>query len=210
MNIDKPKDFPDILAKIVSVIFHPLLIPVYGMIILFSAPALFGYLPFEVKKVLIFVVVINNIILPLSLFPFFRYKNIISSWSVENRSERIIPLLITTLLYAVTSFIIFRFPIPVFLKTFINAVFFISLVITIINFWWKISIHSAGSGVLTALVFILSFRMYSPLGWYVISVIIISGMVLSSRLRLNIHNPRQVWIVYLAGFLGLTLFMMIF
>ena len=210
MNIDKPKDFPDILAKIVSVIFHPLLIPVYGMIILFSAPALFGYLPFEVKKVLIFVVVINNIILPLSLFPFFRYKNIISSWSVENRSERIIPLLITTLLYAVTSFLIFRFPIPVFLKTFINAVFFISLVITIINFWWKISIHSAGSGVLTALVFILSFRMYSPLGWYVISVIIISGMVLSSRLRLNIHNPRQVWIGYLAGFLGLTLFMMIF
>ena len=97
-----------------------------------------------------------------------------------------------------------------FLKTFINAVFFISLVITIINFWWKISIHSAGSGVLTALVFILSFRMYSPLGWYVISVIIISGMVLSSRLRLNIHNPRQVWIGYLAGFLGLTLFMMIF
>ena len=210
MSTDKQKDFPDIMAQIISVVFHPLLIPVYGMMILFSAPALFGYLPFEVKKLLILIVLINNILLPLSLLPFFRYKNIISSWSLENRSERIIPLLITTLLYAVTSYIIFRFPIPVFLKTFINAVFFISLVITIINFWWKISIHSAGSGVLTALVFILSFRMYSPLGWYVISVIIISGMVLSSRLRLNIHNPRQVWLGYFAGFLGFTLFMMIF
>ena len=210
MNTDKPKDFPDILAQIISVIFHPLLIPVYGMMILFSAPALFGYLPFEVKKLLVLIVLINNILLPLSLLPYLRYKNIISSWSIGNRRERIIPLCITSLLYAVTSFIIYRFPIPVFLKTFIIAVFFLSLVITIINFWWKISIHSAGMGALTALVFIISFRMYSALGWYLILVITVSGLVLSSRLRLNFHNPRQVWLGYFAGFLGLTLFMMVF
>jgi hypothetical protein len=210
MNADKPKDFPDMLAQLISVIFHPLLIPVYGMMILFSAPVLFGYLPFEVKKLLVLIVLINNILLPLSLLPFLRYKNIISSWSVENRRERIIPLCITTLLYAVTSFILYRFPIPVFLKTFIIAIFFLSLAITIINFWWKISIHSAGSGALTALVFILSFRMYSALGWYLILVITVSGLVLSSRLRLNFHNPRQVWLGYFAGFLGLTLFIMVF
>ena len=210
MNTDKPKDFPDIPAQIISVIFHPLLIPVYGMMILFSAPALFGYLPFEVKKLLVLIVLINNILLPLSLLPYLRYKNIISSWSIGNRRERIIPLWITTLLYAVTSFIMYRFPIPVFLKTFIIAVFFLSLVITIINFWWKISIHSAGTGALTALVFIISFRMYSALGWYLILVITVSGLVLSSRLRLNFHNPRQVWSGYFAGFLGLTLYMMVF
>jgi hypothetical protein len=205
MSTDKPKDLLDTLARIISVIFHPLFIPVYGLMIIFSAPTMFAYLPYEVKKILILIVLINNVLLPFSLFPFFRYRNIISSWSVESRRERIIPLFLTSLLYAVTSFIIFRFQIPAFFKSFIIGVFFLSLAITVINFWWKISIHSAGAGVLSAIVVILSLRMNSSLEWYLISVIIIAGMVLSSRLRLNYHNPSQVWIGYLAGFVGFIL-----
>jgi hypothetical protein len=142
--------------------------------------------------------------------PFFRYRNIISSWSVENRRERIIPLLITTFLYSATSFIIFGFPIPVFLKSFIFAASFLSLMVTVINFWWKISLHSVGAGALTAVVLILSFKMYTPLVWYLISVIIAGGLVLSSRLRLNFHNPQQIWFGFLTGYLVLWLFMWFF
>ncbi|HUX57749.1 MAG TPA: hypothetical protein VMV77_12300 [Bacteroidales bacterium] len=207
---DKTRDFLDTSAKIISVIFHPLFMPVYGMVIIFSAPTLFGYLPFTVKKLLFLIILINNVLLPFSLLPYFKYRNIISSWSVENRRERIIPLLITTLLYAASSFIIFRFPIPVFLKSFIFASFFLSLIISVVNFWWKISIHSVGAGALTALVLILSVKMYSPLMWYLIIVLIISGLLLSSRLKLNSHNPLQVWIGYLTGFLGLSLYMWFF
>ena len=206
MGTDEEKDFLDKSAKTISVIFHPLLMPLYGMIIIFSGPTLLGYLPFNVKKLLFLIVLINNVLLPLSIIPFFIYKNIISSWTIENRQERIIPLLLTTLLYASTSFIIFRFPIPLFLKSFLLAAFFISLAVTVINFWWKISIHSVGAGALTALVLILSFKLDSSLVWYLISVIMISGLVLSSRLRLNAHNPRQVWSGYLIGCLGLGLF----
>jgi hypothetical protein len=210
MTTDKTNDLPDRLAKIISVIFHPVFMPVYGMIIIFSAPTLLGYLPFAFKKLLILIILINNVLLPLSLFPFFRYRNIISSWSVENRRERTIPLLLITFLYAVTSFLIFRFPIPVFLKSFIFATFFVSLTVTLINFWWKISTHSVGAGALTALVLILSLKMYSPLVWYLFAVILEAGLVLSSRLKLNSHNPRQVWVGFLTGFLVLALFMMFF
>ncbi len=210
MTTKEGKNIQNTLAKIISVIFHPLFIPVYGLAIIFSAPTLFGYLPFTVKKLLFFIILINNVLLPFSLLPYFRYRNIISSWSLEIRRERIIPLFITTLLYATSSFIIFRFPIPAFLKSYILALFFISLAISVINFWWKISIHSAGAGALTALVIILSLKMYSPLLWYLIIVIIISGLLLSSRLKLNYHNPGQVWLGYLTGFLGLALYMLFF
>ena len=198
------------LAKIVSVIFHPLFMPVFGVVIIFSSPTLFGYLPFTVKKLLFFIIIINNVLLPLSLLPFFKYRNIISSWSVEKRRERVIPLLLTTLLYAATSYIVFRFPIPVFLKSFIFATFFLSLIVTIINLWWKISLHSVGVGALTALVLILSLKMYSPLLWYLISIIITGGLVLSSRLKLNFHNPQQVWIGFLTGNICLGLFLWFF
>jgi len=210
MTTENSKDSLDKLAKIISIIFHPLLMPVYGMAIIFSAPTLFGYLPFNVKKLLILIMLVNNVLLPLSLLPFFIRMNIISSWTITERKERNFPLIITTILYCITSFLIFRFNIPVFLKTYIFAASFISLIVTVINFWWKISLHSVGAGALISLVFILSLKMLTPLEWYLISTVVIGGLVLSSRLKLNLHSPQQVWIGLFTGFFGLALFMMLF
>jgi len=210
MTTGEPKDFLKTLAKIIAVVFHPLLMPVYGMAIIFSAPTLFGYLPFTVKKLLFLIVLVNNVLLPLSLLPFFIHMDIISSWAISERRERNIPLVITTILYCATSFIIFRFPVPGFLKSFIFASAFLSLMVTVINFWWKISIHSVGAGALVALVLILSLKMFTPLVWYLIPAIITGGLVLTSRLKLNFHNPKQVWFGFFTGVLGLTLFMVFF
>jgi hypothetical protein len=210
MASKKPEDILERLAKIVTVIFHPLLMPVYGMAIILSAPTLYGYLPFTVKKLIILIMLVNNVLLPLSLLPFFIHTNIISSWTISERRERNIPLAITTLLYCTTSFIFFRFPIPVFLKSFIYASAFLSLIVTLINFRMKISLHSVGAGAIVALVIILSLKMYTPLIWYLISSVIAGGLVLSSRLKLNYHNPYQVWAGFFTGFIGLTLIMMFF
>ena len=100
MEETRKKDLPDKAALTISVIFHPLLMPIYGMIIIFSAPTLFGYLPYDVKKILFLIVLINNVLLPLSLIPYLRYRNHITSWSVDKRRERILPLFIATILYA--------------------------------------------------------------------------------------------------------------
>jgi hypothetical protein len=210
MAPEESKDLLVKMAKILSIIFHPLLMPVYGMAIIFSAPTLFGYLPFNVKKLLILIMLVNNVLLPLSLLPFFIHRNIISSWTITERKERNYPLIITTILYCITSYLIFKFPIPVFLKTYIFAVSFLSLIVALINFWWKISLHSVGAGALISLVFILSMKMLTPLEWYLISAVVIGGLVLSARLKLNLHSPQQVWIGLFTGFFGLALFMILF
>lgn len=203
-------DMSERLAKITSIIFHPLLMPLYGMAIIFSAPTLLGYLPFNIKKLLLLILLVNNVLLPVSLLPFFIQRKIISSWTISERKERNIPLVISTILYGTTSFIIFRFPVPVFLKSFIFTLTFLSVIVTLINFWWKISLHSVGAGALIGLVLILSLKMLTPLEWYLISVIIFSGLILSSRLKLNNHNPSQVWAGLFTGFFGCVFFMMLF
>jgi len=210
MSTDEKPDFLNSLAKIFSVVFHPLLMLVYGMAIIFSAPTLFGYLPVQIKKLMFLIVLVNNVFLPVSLLPFFMHRGIISSWTVNERKERTIPLILTTLLYGVTSYIIFRYQIPLFLKSYIFSAFFLSLIVTLINLWWKISLHSVGAGALLGIVLILSLRTHTSLVEYLILVIITGGLVLSSRLKLNYHNPQQVWLGYLTGFLGLILFMILF
>jgi hypothetical protein len=197
------------LAKIVSIVFHPLFMPLYGLAILMLAPTFLRYLPAEAKRILFMVVLINNVFIPLSLLPFLRYRHIISSYHIDDNKERIIPLLTTSILYCTTSFIVFRFQIPFFLKSFIFATSVVAIVVSMINFWWKISIHSVGAGALTATVVALAFRMHTPLTWHLLTVILVSGVILSARLKLNSHNPSQVWIGYLTGFIGIILFILL-
>jgi hypothetical protein len=198
------------IAKIVSVIFHPLFMPLYGMLIIFTAPTLFWYIPFQVKKILLLVVLINNILIPVSLMPFFRYRNLISSWVIENRKERIVPLLSVAFFYSITSVIMFRLQIPMFVKAYIFSTAFLAITVSIINFWWKISLHSVGAGALSGIVIVLSFKMMVPLAGFLIPVIIIGGLVLSSRLKLNSHNGSQVYVGFLTGLAGMNLFMLFF
>jgi hypothetical protein len=119
------------------------------------------------------------------------------------------PLLTTSILYCTTSFIIFRFQVPFFIKSFIFATSVVSIILSMINFWWKISIHSAAAGALTATVLMLSFKMHTDLLWYLVAIILISGAVISSRLRLNSHEPSQAWAGYATGFLGIVLFILL-
>jgi hypothetical protein len=184
--------------------------PLYGLLILFSAPTFLGYLPFTIKRILFIIVLINNVLIPLTLLPFFRYRNVISSYKIEERTERIIPLLTTSILYSATSFIVFRFQVPFLIKSFFLATSILAVVVTFINFWWKISIHAVGAGALTAVVFVLSIKLYTPLTWYLTGIILAGGLVLSSRLRLNSHNPSQVWLGYFTGLFALGLFIALF
>ena len=209
MNNEIKTNIQDKAARIISVVFHPVFMVLYGLTILLSAPTFLGYLPLELKKILFLVVIVNNVLVPLVLLPFFRYRNLISSYDIEDKSERTIPLLTASILYCTTSFIIFRFQIPFLLKSFIFATSVLSIIVSVINFWWKISIHSVGAGALTATVLVLSLKMQTPLTWYLIASILTSGLILSARLRLNSHSLSQVWIGFFTGLLGIGLFILL-
>jgi len=209
MNSLKGSNINDKLAWLVSVIFHPLLMPLYGILFLLTAPTFLRYLPVEVKQLLVIVIVINNVMIPVGLLMFFRYRNLISSYRIDDRNERVMPLLTTAILYCTTSFIIFRFQIPFFLKSFIFATSVVAIILSMINFWWKISIHSAGAGAMTATILILSFKMQTDLLWYLVAIILLSGAILASRLKLNTHESSQVWAGYATGFIGISLFILL-
>jgi hypothetical protein len=198
------------IAKIVSVVFNPLFLPLYGLLIVFTAPTIFWYIPLKVKKILFLVVATNNILVPVTLMPFFRYRNIISSWIIENRKDRRIPLIFLSLFYFLTSFIFFRLQIPFFIKGFMISITIITIVLTVINFWWKISLYSAGAGTLIAIVLVLSLKTLVPLTWFLIPAILVNGLILTSRLLLNVHNNSEVYLGFLVGFAGMFLFMQLF
>ncbi|MBN1108002.1 MAG: hypothetical protein JXA55_04505, partial [Bacteroidales bacterium] len=209
MESPSANSLTDRLAAIISVVFHPLLMPLYGLLIVFSTPTLFGYLPFVQKKFIVFILATNNILLPFSMLPYLKWRKVISSWTIDNRSERVTPLALTTFFYFVSVYVVMKFTIPGFIKALFIASALISLAVTVINFWWKISIHSVGAGSLTSMVLILSLTMHTPLIPLIIAAILVSGFILSSRLWLQQHSPAEVWSGYLLGFTSMALILIV-
>ena len=202
--------FQIITLRVISLLFNPLFAPLYGLLIIFFAPTFFWYLPIRVKEIFFFIYLINNVLIPVSLMPFFRFRNIISSLTIENRRERIIPLVTVTILYSVTSFIMFRLQIPAFLKAYSYGLTLLSAALLLANLKWKISLYSAGAGMLFSLILILSMKLSSGLPLLIILSLFVSGIILSSRLKLNTHNPFEVYFGFILGFVisgaGILLF----
>jgi len=190
----------DSLARVVSVIFHPVFLPLYGLMLIFSTPTLLVYLPGSVKRIVYLFVLVNNIILPLAILPLFRLRNIISSYRLDDRRERIVPLLTATLMYFLTAVMIFRLQLPGMIKAFSLASACVVFATALLNFRWKISVHAVGAGAMAAMVLVLSFKRYTGLVWIIAAVFILSGLIMASRMWLKAHSPWQVYAGFLNGF----------
>jgi len=196
-------------SNVITVLFHPVFLPLYGLYLLFSIPELLVFLPGTVRRVLFFLVLANNVIMPLALLPLFRVKNMISSYQLETRTERIIPLLSTSLLYFITAFMVFRFQLPGVIKAFLFSASCVVFATALVNFRWKVSVHSVGAGAMVATVLVLSFKLYSGHVWVIAAVFLVSGLVMASRLFQSAHSPAQVYAGFFIGLAVMALGMVI-
>lgn len=201
-------------SQILSVIFFPGFLPIYGLLIIFNAPTLFAYELAvrygSLKGVILLLAFVNMTVVPVAIMPLLKYKNIISSYSMDIRSDRIVPMAVASLMCLVTTIIFYSFRIPGIIQSFILATTILSILILLITLKWKISIHSAGLGSLLAMVMALSVRMFADLAVLWIPLILITGLVMAARLYLKSHTSTQIYAGFALGFITMWLVMVVF
>ena len=193
------------LARIISIIFHPLIMPAIGMLIIFNTGSYLSFMPFEGKRLIMLIVVTGTILFPLSIIPFFLYYKWVGKAEMTNYRERILPLLFTVIMYYLTYYMLHRIPVPVLIQTFMlgaSSSVFLNLVI---NLKWKISSHMIGIGGITGLIVALYINLQIDVSLFLVLSILLSGVIGFSRLYLNAHTPLQVYLGYLTGFLTIFL-----
>lgn len=134
---------------------------------------------------------------PALSFLYLHQRNIISTIEMEDKNQRKIPLLIMLahclLLYAV---FVLKAPdhiLPKFVYGLPLAGAFVTGTFMIITRWMKISLHAGGAGILTGFIFAYAYNMdYFPF-WIVLLPIVASGLVITARLFLKRHTPREVY-----------------
>ncbi|HPT11885.1 MAG TPA: hypothetical protein PLP69_04630, partial [Bacteroidales bacterium] len=187
------------LSQIISIAFHPIFMPLYGLLIIFSAPTILYFVPLKIKKLTLLVIACNNIILPLSLILMLYSRGIIKSFQAREKKERTIVLIISTILYLVTTTLILRLPIPNLIKVYFVSTTFVSFITLIINQFWRLSLHSVAVGGLLTLVCLMVYIFNVPVIWYISGMVLLSGLVMFSRLYNEDHEPAEVWTGFFAG-----------
>ena len=138
-------------AKIVSYIF----IPQVNLLLSFF---LLSYQLYGLSPDLTFTMIIASIfgfILPIGVFLFFRMRNKIGDNEASEKSERTLPYIIGVIITTAALFasIFLKFH-PFILALWITYLV-LSLFLTIINLFWKISAHTMGATILQAVLLFL-------------------------------------------------------
>lgn len=177
--------------KLISAILHPLLIPFYGTVLLFTV-GMFSELPLNYRLYIEGIVLLNMGVVPGLGIWLLKKAGHISDLDVSVRSERIFPYIITLLSYLTGCFLLFKYQIPWWIiKLFLGSALatFIALFISL---KWKISAHTMASGCFVASVFLVCLNeALNPLILFAI-VLFLSGVQASSRLYLKAHTLGQV------------------
>lgn len=188
------------MSRLISGVFHPLFIPSIAMIILFAIPS---YVAFSVskqaQKLIIVIVFINTCIAPLLAILFMKRTGIVSSVLLDKRGDRIYPVLISILFYLFTYYLFRQAKLPSVLNYFIVGGTIVTLAGFIITFYWKISIHMLSIGGFTGFLIALSIFLRYDMPFLIISSILVSGLLGTARIKLNAHNPPQVYAGFITG-----------
>ena len=198
------------LAKTLTILFHPLFMPLLGVVFIFYSGSYVSFLPGDVKRIIILVVAANTMGLPLLMMPLFVQFGVIKNFAMESSRERVLPLAFTLIPYVLSVYFLIKLPIPFVIASFMLGASVIVASCLIISYWWKISMHLIGIGGIVGLIVAFSIRLYTNVLPYLLVAIIIAGLLASARLYAKAHKPAQVYSAFILGFLIMLLVVLIF
>ncbi|MBT8393925.1 MAG: hypothetical protein HKO81_02255 [Flavobacteriaceae bacterium] len=186
------------ILRIISFIFHPLLMPLLAVTFYFSkAPR---YIPDPIIKGKILSLFILTILLPILLFYLLKSIRLTESIYLENVKHRIIPLILNCF---ITILILIKIVSP---NEFLELYFFFvgvllstitCLILALISF--KASIHMIASGGVLMFFIALSIHFSINISGSIAIMCLIVGAIATSRLHLKAHTQNELLIGLLIG-----------
>lgn len=189
----------------------PLLMPVYGIMLIFISSYLI-YSPFQTKVALTLTVAIINVLIPMALFYLLKVFGVVHDIGLNNRKERLLPYVITILCLTATAVYLKMRMAPDWLVMFYGGGAVAGVINFIVNFRWKISAHTAGIGGIIAILAII-YLDEMPTHWclpMLLLCIVLAGMLGTARVWLGRHTLGQVLCGYLSGIAGVCLMTLVF
>ncbi len=194
------------LLPIFSYILHPIFISVYATLFyLYAAGDVFST---QEKYFVLIQISVINVIVPVLFYLLLKSTGHVKSIMLSQVSERTVPLVLQCFLYILLvkrSIVITRYPELHFF--FLGALFSTILALVFVLFKKKPSLHMVAISGFAIFVIGLNihFQMHNP--YWPALLILLSGIVASSRLEMNAHTSREILIGLFTGIMPQLLFL---
>lgn len=191
-------------AKIVSVLLHPLFIPVFVVaFLLYIHPGMFtGFSNGEKMRTLL-ITAINLVGYPLVAVLLLKALGFIGSIQMYSSRDRIIPYIACGIFFFWTYQVFREQPqYPRELVSFIFGVFLASSLALLANIYLKVSMHAIGMGGLISFFLLLSFNNSMLMTWPLALAFIVAGLALTARLFLQAHAVKEIFAGFVIGMLS--------
>ena len=176
-------------------VFTPFYLPLVGIALLFTLSYM-SMLPMQYKLLVVGIVYLLTILIPSFLIHLYRrYRG----WNLQqlgHKRHRLVPYIISMACYLTCIWLMEMQHIYHFIVIIVVAALFIQAVGLLVNIWWKISTHTAAIGGVAGSLFVFGeFFGFNPV-WWLCLVLILAGILGTSRMILRQHTLAQV----VAGF----------
>ncbi|RYZ20286.1 MAG: hypothetical protein EOO16_17225 [Chitinophagaceae bacterium] len=193
-------------AQVLSVILHPLFIPVYILLFfLYESPHTITLDPSQ-KGRLAISFSLMYILFPLVTVLLAKGLGFVDSIRLQSQKDRIIPYIGCTIYYFWMWYVLHKqgsFPQP--LAWFSLGVFLATSAGLILNAWIKISMHALAAGVGVAFLYILALSTPFAFGLYLSVGFLLTGLICTARLLTGDHNAFEVYAGLFVGALAMMI-----
>ena len=187
-------------SKIISYFFHPLLLPTFGLFLIFHLDEAGLWIPSAEMRLLLYAVTfVVTCLFPLINALLLLKMKFISSLEMRTKEERKNPYLISAIFYSAESYFLMRWDVPALIQALMLGATLLVVSVLLINLFWKISAHMVGIGGLCGMMIAISYRLQINIHPILIALFILAGLIAFARLKLDSHNPAQVYVGFLLG-----------
>lgn len=188
-------------ARFISIVFHPLLVGVYmGMYMLFINPVYFTYMHPVEKMMSMATIFNNNFIFPVVVVLLMKALGFSKSIYLDTQKERIVPYVASIIFFFWTWYVFYNKPdAPQMMKDMLQGIFYASIIGMVFNIYFKISMHAIGVGGALMLMILVMWNGEMMSGLPLIITVLVSGLVLSSRLVASDHQYGDLISGFLVG-----------
>lgn len=187
-------------AKIISILFHPLLVPTYAMLLMMDLQIhSILIMPVKYRYIIVVFVFLTTFILPsIAIFILLKIGKI-KSLEMRSQQERILPMIIIAAAFYVTYYILKQTSFTGLMALFMVGATMLVLVSLVINYITKISLHMTAWGGMFGVFFGFAISHHYNLTTILFLILLVIGTVGTARLKLNAHTPAQVYSGFLLG-----------
>jgi hypothetical protein len=199
------------IAKVISTVFHPLLVPTYALLMIMNLQThSILSIPVNFRYIVVGFVFLSTFVLPSIIIFLLLKAGRIKSLEMENRRERVFPILIIALSFYGTYYLLKQTSLAGLITLFMVGSTMLVLIALLINYATKISLHMIAWGGVIGTLFGFAVRFHYNLTYVLFLLIVLTGVIATARLRLNAHSPFQVYLGFLIGAIGMaSLFFMV-